>query len=101
MFTIRGNNVFPGSIEAVLRQFSEIAEYRIDVETRRSMQHVKITIEPQSGAEADALVAKVSQAVKDRLHFQAEIVAVSPGVLPRFDLKARRFFRSAADLGPK
>ena len=46
MFTIRGNNVFPASIEAILRQFTEIAEYRIDVETRRSMQHVKITIEP-------------------------------------------------------
>jgi phenylacetate-CoA ligase len=101
MFTIRGNNVFPGSIEAVLRQFSGIAEYRIDVETRRSMQHVKITVEPQKGAEADALVAQVSRAIKDRLHFHAEIIAVSPGELPRFDLKARRFFRAAADHGPK
>jgi phenylacetate-CoA ligase len=101
MFTIRGNNVFPGSIEAILRQFSEIAEYRIDVETRRSMQHVKITIEPQNVDETDSLVAKVSRAVKDRLHFQAEIIAVSPGALPRFDLKARRFFRSASDLSPK
>ena len=92
MFTIRGNNVFPGSIEAILRQFPEIAEYRIDVETRRSMQHVKITIEPQNGTEADALVEKVSRAVKDRLHFQAEMIAAPPGTLPRFELKARRFF---------
>ena len=94
MFTIRGNNVFPGSIEAVLRQFSEIAEYRIDVETRRSMQHVKITIEPQNGADVGELLAKVSRAVKDRLHFHAEILAVASGELPRFELKARRFFRS-------
>jgi phenylacetate-CoA ligase len=94
MFTIRGNNVFPGSIEAILRQFSEIAEYRIDVETRRSMQHVKITIEPQNGADAAELVAKVGRAVKDRLQFHAEILCAAPGQLPRFELKARRFFRS-------
>jgi phenylacetate-CoA ligase len=94
MFTIRGNNVFPASIEAILHQFSEIAEYRIDVETRRSMQHVKITIEPQNGAQVDSLVEKVSRAVKDRLQFQAEVVAAAAGTLPRFELKARRFFQS-------
>jgi phenylacetate-CoA ligase len=97
MFTIRGNNVFPGSIEAILRQFAEITEYRIDVETRRSMQHVKITIEAHSAAEGDSLCEKVSRAVKDRLHFQAEVIPTAAGSLPRFDLKARRFFRSAAD----
>ena len=75
----------------------EIAEYRIDVETRRSMQHVKITIEPHNGAEGDGLSEKVSRAVKDRLHFQAEVIAAAPGSLPRFELKARRFFRAAAD----
>ena len=94
MFTIRGNNVFPGSIEAILRQFSEIAEYRIDVETRRSMQHVKITIEPHHGVEVNGLLEKVSHTVKDRLQFQAEVIAAAVGQLPRFELKARRFFYS-------
>ena len=94
MFTIRGNNVFPASIEAVLRQFPEIAEYRIDVETRRSMQHVKITIEPHIGAKADELVANVGRAVKDSLQFNAEIVCAAPGQLPRFELKSRRVYRS-------
>jgi len=94
MFTIRGNNVFPSSIEAILRQFSEVAEYRIDVETRRSMQHVKITVEAPSGTGSAELAARITQAVKDRLHFQADIVVAAPGELPRFELKARRFFRS-------
>ena len=94
MFTIRGNNVYPASIEAILRQFAEIAEYRIDVETRRSMQHVKITIEPHNGVEVDGLIENVGRTVKDRLQFQAEVVAVAAGHLPRFELKARRFFHS-------
>jgi phenylacetate-CoA ligase len=99
MFTIRGNNVFPGSIEAILREFVEIVEYRIDVETRRSMQHVKITIEPHSVADADALADKVSRSVKDRLQFQAEVVTAAAGELPRFELKARRFFHSGKHSG--
>jgi len=93
MFTIRGNNVFPSSIEAILRQFPEVAEYRIQVETLRSMQHVKITIEPHGDVEVEPLIARISRAIKDRLHFQAEITTVAPGDLPRFELKARRFFR--------
>ncbi len=33
MLTIRGNNVFPSSLEAILRQFAEVAEYRVEVRT--------------------------------------------------------------------
>jgi phenylacetate-CoA ligase len=93
MVTIRGNNVFPSSVEGILREFPEIAEYRIDVETRRAMQHIKITIEPHEGAEAAPLLERVGQIIRDRLHFQAEIVAAAPGELPRFEMKSRRFFR--------
>jgi phenylacetate-CoA ligase len=94
MVTIRGNNVFPASIEGILREFPEIAEYRIDVETRRSMQHIKITIEPHADVQPAALLETVGQAIRDRLHFQAEILAAAPGSLPRFELKSRRFFRA-------
>jgi phenylacetate-CoA ligase len=94
MVTIRGNNVFPASIEGILREFPEISEYRIDVETRRSMQHIKITIEPHPGSASASLLDTVTRAIKDRLHFQAEIVECPPGQLPRFELKSRRFFRT-------
>jgi phenylacetate-CoA ligase len=94
MVTIRGNNVFPSSIEGILREFPEIAEYRIDVETRRAMQHIKITIEPHASAPVAQLLENVSRVIRDRLHFQAEILEATPGQLPRFELKSRRFFRT-------
>jgi phenylacetate-CoA ligase len=93
MFTVRGNNVFPAGIETILRQFTEIAEYRIDVETQRSMHHVKVTIEPHGQVDPRPLVEKVSRTIKDRLHFQAEVIAAAAGELPRFEHKSRRFFR--------
>ncbi len=100
MITIRGNNVFPSSIEAVLREFDEVAEYRITVETRRSMQHLRLEIEPAAAAETseavDKLLERIGNSIKDRLNFNAELLAVASGSLPRFDLKGRRFFRKDA-----
>lgn len=95
MVTIRGNNVFPSTIESVLRRFPEIAEFRIVVVTRRSMPHLRIEIEPTSGIAAapEPLVARVQQTMKERLNFTAEVVPVPADSLPRFELKGRRFFR--------
>ncbi|MCH7686297.1 MAG: phenylacetate--CoA ligase family protein, partial [Planctomycetes bacterium] len=98
MVTIRGNNLFPSSLEAILREFDEVAEYRITVQTVRSMQHLKIEIEPAPNTdtqhETAALLETIQRAIKDRLNFQADVEAVSPGTLPRFELKGRRFFRT-------
>ena len=101
MITIRGNNVYPSSLEAILRQHEGVAEYRIEVFTIRSMLHLKIEIEPISDCNTQQavqnLVDAVSGDVKNRLNFQAEVVAVASGSLPRFELKGRRFFRRSRD----
>jgi len=96
MVTIRGNNVFPSSIEAIIRQYVEVAEYRIEVDTRQTLHHLKIEIEPVatlSQNDLTPLLKKITHHIKDRLNFQAEIIAVETGALPRFDLKGKRFFR--------
>jgi phenylacetate-CoA ligase len=97
MVNIRGNNVFPTSIEAILRDFDEVVEFRITVETRRAMQHLKLEIEPTPSAAADDLLDRIGRTIKDRLNFQAEVIVVTPGELPRFELKGRRFVRSEGE----
>ena len=98
MVTIRGNNVFPSSIEAILREFEAVAEYRIVLETRRSMPHLKLEIEPaevvaETAAAVDELLEQISRRIKDRLNFQAEVLPAAVGSLPRFEMKGRRFVR--------
>lgn len=98
MVTIRGNNVFPSSIEAILREFADVAEYRIIVTTFRAMPHLKIEIEPTETCAAtadsrDRLLGAVERAIKDRLNFQAEIIPVGVNSLPRFEMKGRRIVR--------
>lgn len=101
MVTIRGNNVFPSSLDAILREMPEVAEYRITVVTRRAMPHMQIEIEPIVECDADPgakskLIDRVRQTIKDRLNFVAEVQAVDVNSLPRFELKGRRFHRETA-----
>jgi phenylacetate-CoA ligase len=94
MLIIRGNNVFPASIEAVVRSFPEIAEFRIIISTQRAMPHVKLELEPHEPLpDAAGLVQRVAGAIKDRLQFQAELQLVPIGTLPRAEMKAKRVVR--------
>ncbi|HEX6987646.1 MAG TPA: AMP-binding protein, partial [Planctomycetaceae bacterium] len=93
MVTIRGNNVFPTSVEAVVREFADVAEFRIVVRTVRAMKHLRLELEPAHESLADGLPARVGRAIKDRLNFTAEVVCVPCGSLPRFELKGRRLVR--------
>jgi phenylacetate-CoA ligase len=95
MLVIRGNNVFPASIEAVVREFPAIVEFRIVVTTQRAMTHVRLEIETDSAA--DDVARQLMQAVKGRLNFQPEVVAVPAGSLPRFEMKAQRVVRESGD----
>jgi len=97
MLTIRGNNVFPSSLEAILREFPEICEFRVEVRTHRAMSELRIEIEPDPATEATdraaTLCTRVAERIRDRLHFQAQTVLVPAGSLPRFEMKARRWTR--------
>jgi phenylacetate-CoA ligase len=93
MLTIRGNNVYPAALEDVLRQFTAVAEFRIEVRNERAMQHVRVDIEPAPGTEhPEDLCRRIATAIRDRWNFQAEVACVTG--LPRFEMKARRFFKS-------
>lgn len=95
MFVVRGNNVFPTAVEAVLRRFDEIAEFRCTIREDGALTQVVIEVEAHkdaAGNEQD-LCQRVTRAVQESLHFRAEIVPVPSGALPRFELKAKRFVR--------
>lgn len=96
MFIVRGNNVFPTAVEAVIRRFPEVAEFRLSVLEGGPLTQVQLEIEPAAGTEqhvASTLADRVGSAVQQALSFRAEVVQVASGTLPRFDLKAKRFVR--------
>jgi phenylacetate-CoA ligase len=93
MFIVRGNNVFPTAVEAVIRRFPEVAEFRLTVLEGGPLTQVRLEIEPANGSVADDLGARVGRSIQESLSFRAEVALVPPGALPRFEMKARRFVK--------
>jgi phenylacetate-CoA ligase len=98
MFIVRGNNVFPTAIEAVLRRFPEIAEFRCEVTSGGALTQVKLEIEPLGPVAGDGaeLCGRVGRAVQAALSFRPDVVIVPRDSLPRFELKSKRFVRRPA-----
>jgi len=94
MFIVRGNNVFPTAVEAVLRRFPEIGEFRLNVVEDGALTQVRLDIEPAADTQdPSALCQRVVRTLQEALSFRAEVQAVPSGSLPRFEMKAQRFVR--------
>lgn len=86
MMIIRGVNVFPTSIEKILRGFPEIAEYRLTTFKQESMDQLKIEIEDQLESPE-----RVRSELQIQLGLRIEVECVPTGSLPRFEAKGKRF----------
>ena len=94
MVVVRGINVFPSAIENVMREFPEIGEFRIEAVQRRALTELRLTLEP--GPECTSttgLAERVAQKFRESIGLRPQVELVSPGTLPRFELKAKRFFK--------
>lgn len=94
MIHVRGNNVYPTAIEAIIRRFPEVAEYRLHVDQTNPLADLRLEVEP-SGGDGHALAEAIGRAVRDELLFRVDVTPAPPGSLPRFELKARRIVRTA------
>ncbi len=86
MVTVRGVNVFPSAIEAIVRRFEEVGEYRVELARVREMDELRCIVE----APAD-VAERVGSAIHRELGIRCLVEAVAPGTLPRFEMKAKRF----------
>jgi phenylacetate-CoA ligase len=93
MVQVRGNNLHPEAVEAVVLAFPEVAEYRLIIDRTAALAEVRLELEPRPGlsdGDAAGLADRVERAVRDRLLFRVEPALVPPGSLPRSEMKSRR-----------
>lgn len=94
MVVVRGVNVFPGAIENVLREFPEIEEFRVEIFEKEALTEIKLILEPSSDQNSvRGLAEKIGGRIRERLGLRPQVEVVAPGTLPRFELKAKRFFK--------
>lgn len=91
MTTVRGVNVYPMAIEKLIVDFHQVVEYRITVQRVREMDEMDIEVELTDDADL-ALPTAIAQNIYHALSFRPNVRVVEHGTLPRFELKAKRFF---------
>jgi len=91
MVNIRGVNVYPTSIESVVRSIPEIAEFRSIVSQPGVLRTLSVEIEIDGGADSAAVSSKLVRQLRSALGLTVPVRIVDPGTLPRFEMKARRF----------
>lgn len=86
MVVIRGINIYPSSIESIVREFNEIKEFRIVYFTIEDMDQIKVQVET-----TDASIAKkLAVCLRERVGLRIDTEIVPEGSLPRFSMKAKR-----------
>ena len=94
MIIVRGVNVFPSAIESVMREFAEVEEFRVEVSQRGALSELKLILEPRADyGSAKGLEEKVMGRFRQSIGLRPQVEMVAPGSLPRFELKAKRFFK--------
>ncbi len=92
MVVVRGVNIYPAAVENLLRKHGSVDEYRVTIAKRGEMSVIEIELECRADADADRTVGEVRSLFESSLGLRPEVAAVDRGTLPRFELKARRFF---------
>jgi phenylacetate-CoA ligase len=101
MKLIRGTNVYPRAVEAVVREHGEVEEFQIVITRVDNVQDeicVKVELKPDQQDVWPRLQAQLGKDLADAhegLRFNVELCKT--GELPRFELKAKRL----QDLRPK
>jgi phenylacetate-CoA ligase len=86
MLVIRGVNIFPGSVEEIVRGFPEVAEYRMVATRDGEMDQLAVEVEDELG-QPD----RISRKLELCLGLKIAVTLVEAGSLPRFDAKGARF----------
>ena len=87
MVVVRGVNIYPSAVDAVVRSVPEIAEYRVTVTSRDTLAEIALDVETADGSAIGRLEHALTFA------FSLRIPVRRVDSLPRFELKAKRWTR--------
>ena len=86
MLIVRGVNIFPSSLDQIIRGFPEVVEYRALVNRQGNMDALTVEIEDRLNAPE-----RVARELRLRLGLKVEVACVPLGSLPRYEGKGKRF----------
>ena len=88
MVVVRGVNLYPSAIEAVVRGLDGIGEYLVEVDERGALPEVRLIVEILEGQSVESELEARLRAV---FSMRIPVRAVRPGELPGHEVKAKRW----------
>ena len=85
MFVVRGVNVFPSSIDALVREFPEVGEYRLTLQREGALDELQLEVEDRWHQPQ-----RIAERLLNRLQLRVEVIDVPEGSLPKSEGKSRR-----------
>ena len=90
MIVVRGVNIYPSAIEAVVRQFPEVVEYMVEQRKVDAMDEIELVVE-MDGHAAKPLLKRLEAKLKDTFSLRISVRLAEPNSLPRHEFKAKRW----------
>lgn len=92
MKVIRGTNVYPRAVEAIVRRYEHVDEFQVRLYTVDGIRdEIEVLVEPAGGASLDAVLPELAGRLAEAHEGLRFGVREAPaGSLPRFELKAQR-----------
>ncbi|MHB8897916.1 MAG: phenylacetate--CoA ligase family protein [Thermoguttaceae bacterium] len=101
MVVVRGVNVYPSAVDAIMRCLPGVAEYRVALRQSRGMTEMQIEVEPSADVPSrTGLAREVAAQLRAALNLRVPVTLCGPESLPRFEMKARRWIRQPNTEGP-
>jgi phenylacetate-CoA ligase len=85
MFVVRGVNVFPSSIDSLVREFPEVGEYRLTLNRVGALDELLLEVEDRWHDPK-----RIAERLLNHLQLRVDVVDVPEGSLPKPEGKSRR-----------
>ena len=107
MITVKGVNVFPAAVEALLGDVKGTSEhFEMHVWREKGLDELLVRVEASRGLDQSCYgetCARAQELLRHRVRVRIPVEVLPPGSLPRYELKAKRFFdhRKAGTAPPR
>ena len=92
MVCVNGVNIYPSTVETVIRAIDEVVEYRATIKAQGALRTLAIEIEVDpSTTQPDTVSQRAELDFREALGLTVPVTIVASGTLPRFEMKAQRF----------
>ena len=89
MLIVRGVNLYPSAIDAIVRSVPTIGEYQVDIDQTVPLAQVSIRIETDD--DPVEVSEELKKQLRTALQMRIDVEVVKSGSLPVFEMKARRW----------